>query len=368
MIGRKLASIQRIVALDPIENADRIVRATVLGWNVVVRNGEFSVGDRCVFFEIDSVLPSTASWSAFLKDRSYRVSTTKFRGVISQGLALPLSILQDDKACFEVGDDVTELLGVVQWMPPDMSEVEGGKSVSFPPGVPKSHATRLQSCPEVLEELKGVDFIVTAKCDGKSATYVKRHGELLVASHEYGIERADNVFWMMADKYNFMDRLRDGFAVQGEICGPGIAGNPMQLEETMLLVFDVFDLSVARYLDYIDMVEFCYEDNGRLPWLRTAPRVVAVVHSADGYMTCVDSGGTLNSFLMVPFPFKDTTLEWFLELAGGTYKPYSDAPREGIVVRPMKEMVSEALGYARLQFKVHSTDYLLRRYNKKERW
>ena len=42
---RQLASIQRIKALEPIENADAIVRATVLGWQLVVKKGEFEVGD-----------------------------------------------------------------------------------------------------------------------------------------------------------------------------------------------------------------------------------------------------------------------------------------------------------------------------------
>lgn len=53
---RKLASIQRIIQLDPIENADSIVRATVLGWQLVVKKDEFQAGDLCVYIEIDSIL------------------------------------------------------------------------------------------------------------------------------------------------------------------------------------------------------------------------------------------------------------------------------------------------------------------------
>ncbi len=36
---RKLASIQKIKALQPIEGADMIEKAAVLGWQLVVKNG-----------------------------------------------------------------------------------------------------------------------------------------------------------------------------------------------------------------------------------------------------------------------------------------------------------------------------------------
>jgi len=45
---RKLASIQRIRALEPIEGADAIEKAAVLGWQLVVKKGEFQVGDFAV--------------------------------------------------------------------------------------------------------------------------------------------------------------------------------------------------------------------------------------------------------------------------------------------------------------------------------
>ena len=54
---RKLASIQKIKALKPIEGADAIEKATVLGWQLVVKKGEFNVGDMAVYCEIDSLMP-----------------------------------------------------------------------------------------------------------------------------------------------------------------------------------------------------------------------------------------------------------------------------------------------------------------------
>ncbi len=54
---RQLASIQKILKLEPIEGADAIVCATVLGWQLVVKKDEFKVGELCVYVEIDSILP-----------------------------------------------------------------------------------------------------------------------------------------------------------------------------------------------------------------------------------------------------------------------------------------------------------------------
>ncbi len=42
-----LASIQKVIKLTPIEGADLIETATVLGWEIVVKKGEYKVGDLC---------------------------------------------------------------------------------------------------------------------------------------------------------------------------------------------------------------------------------------------------------------------------------------------------------------------------------
>ncbi|MCD8119795.1 MAG: hypothetical protein LUE29_10020 [Lachnospiraceae bacterium] len=56
-VKRKLASIQYVHDITPIEGADRIECVHVLGWTVVAKKGEFHVGDSCVYFEVDSFLP-----------------------------------------------------------------------------------------------------------------------------------------------------------------------------------------------------------------------------------------------------------------------------------------------------------------------
>ena len=131
---RKLASIQKIVALDPIEGADAIEKATVLGWQLVVRKDEFKVGDFVVYVEIDSLMPEREEFK-FLMPRGMRVRTIRLRGQVSQGICFPLSILPQD---FKVEEDVdcTEVLGIVKYEPPLPACLSGIMKGGFPSFIP----------------------------------------------------------------------------------------------------------------------------------------------------------------------------------------------------------------------------------------
>ena len=88
---RTLASIKEIAALHPIEGKNRIELAIIDGWSVIVKKNEFQVGDKCVYCEIDSVLPEKPEFE-FLRNKNFRIKTMKMGGVISQGICFPLSI------------------------------------------------------------------------------------------------------------------------------------------------------------------------------------------------------------------------------------------------------------------------------------
>ena len=100
---RKLASIQRITKLFPIEGADRIEGAEILGWTCVVNKGEFKEGDLCIYIEVDSWIPhELAPFLSKGKEpkiyngvKGTRLRTVKMKGVVSQGLILPLSVLNN---------------------------------------------------------------------------------------------------------------------------------------------------------------------------------------------------------------------------------------------------------------------------------
>ena len=110
---RKLATIQKIVELNPIPKADAIECAKVLGWEIVVKKGEFKIGDSVVYIEIDSIVPDKPEFE-FLRDRKFRVKTIKLRGQISQGICFPLNILPQGK--YKEGDDVTDILKISKYL------------------------------------------------------------------------------------------------------------------------------------------------------------------------------------------------------------------------------------------------------------
>ena len=103
---RHLASIKNIRELNPISGADKIERAVIDGWDVVVKKGQFNVGDLCVYFETDSILPNTNPNFAFLEGK--RIKIKRLRGVYSYGIAFPMTILPegkyDEKPCGNQGE------------------------------------------------------------------------------------------------------------------------------------------------------------------------------------------------------------------------------------------------------------------------
>jgi RNA ligase (TIGR02306 family) len=328
-VERKLVTIQSIDALDPITGADNIVKARVMGWNVVVKKSEFSVGDPCVFFEIDSVLPDGPSWSEFMRPRGFRVRTIKLRGVLSQGLALPVSIVEGEPPLREV--DLCARLGVTKFEPvlPDTREIAG----PFPPRVPKTDEIRLQSVLGVLDEIRGKPFYVSTKCNGASVTYVRTNEGLTVASRNWTLAPSANHVWRLAEHYQLARQIPVDFAVQGEVCGPGLHKNRLGLNSADLFVFNVYDLRRAAFLPFDEFQAFC-ADRG----LRTVPieRVVRDEEAA---------------------AFEHTLAVW-LEAARGSYAGTTQR-KEGVVVRPLVEQSSVTLG-GRLSFKVINNDYLLK--------
>ncbi|MFK7932768.1 MAG: RNA ligase (ATP) [Saprospiraceae bacterium] len=194
---RKLASIQRIKALAPIPNADAIVRATVLGWQLVVRKDEFQVGDLCVYIEIDSVLPPRPEFEP-IRQRTNRIKTIRLRGQISQGICFPLSILPVGTP-IEEDLDVTEILNITKYEPPIPAQLAGTMKGNFPSFIPKTEETRVQVLANLLEKYAGEMCFVTEKLDGSSVTYYLNNDEFGVCSRNLDLlETESNSFWKVA--------------------------------------------------------------------------------------------------------------------------------------------------------------------------
>lgn len=111
---RELAYAVKVTNITPINGADRVELAHVNGWQVMVKKGEYKIGDLAVYFEIDSKLPETEPFE-FMSKYKYRVKTQKFikGSVLSQGLIMTLAELglKDVKE----GDFLTDKLGVTYY-------------------------------------------------------------------------------------------------------------------------------------------------------------------------------------------------------------------------------------------------------------
>jgi RNA ligase (TIGR02306 family) len=372
-MSRKLATIQRVKELRPIPEADAIETCLMEGntWEVVVRKGEFKVGDLCVYFEIDSFLPKEERYS-FLEGRSnkkmdgeegYRLRTIKLKKQVSQGLILPLSefpeILQSDG--YYEGADATSLLKIKLYEEP-VVEVKWGQvsGDKFPSFIQKTDQPRLQGFnSQELEEINNQKYEVTEKLDGTSVTIYYYKGDYGVCSRNltvyHPVKRSlwkriydwfmswrksrrrtfhsPSVYKATADKYGLLTELPKfceitgvNYAIQGEIVGPSINGNHLNLQEVDLYVFDVFDIDAQMYVS----PERCREVVEILG-LRHVP-VLGTSETLDLSVTPVD---------------------YLIGSANGISK-LANKPREGIVYKPVDASKN------RKSFKIISNDYLLK--------
>lgn len=94
---RELAYVVKIDNILPIEGADKVEQAVVGGWHIMVRKGQFKIGDYAIYFEIDSKVPQREPFM-FLANKHFKVKTQKyFKGtVISQGLLMSFDDFKDD--------------------------------------------------------------------------------------------------------------------------------------------------------------------------------------------------------------------------------------------------------------------------------
>ena len=339
---RKLASIQKVLEVNNIPEADQIEVLTILGWRVVAKKGEFKVGNQVIYFEVDSILKESADIE-FLRKSNFRIKTIKLRGQVSQGLCLPTSILPSAFSSgfdtgFIDGDDVTELLGVTKYEVQIPAQLAGIVKGSFPEFLHKTDEERIQTCPQLLEKHQGKKFYVTEKVDGSSMTvYYRRNehtvdGEFGVCSRNMDLKETEgNSYWKVArelDLENKLKLLNRNICLQGELIGMGVQGNKYKLSGLEFRVFNVFDIDAGKNEDYSYFAEVVSR-------LQLTP--VPVI--------------TANYEL-------PKTVDELVEYSKGKSLLNKDTFREGIVLRPLVEEYSEDLR-SRLSFKTINPDFLL---------
>jgi RNA ligase (TIGR02306 family) len=256
---RKMASIRKIDDIRPIDGADAIECAVVGGWTVVVKKGEFAVGDLAVYCEIDSWIPTELApfLSKGKEPREYegvrgeRLRTVKLRGQLSQGLLLPVN-----QKWWNEGDDVSEYYGVIKWEMQVPAQLAGQVKGNFPSEIPKTDQERVQNLVKeiAVASERQAEFEVTEKLEGSSMTVYRIRGEFGVCSRNLDLKRDEhNTFWKVAieedidAKMMAVDPYWD-FAIQGELIGPGIQGNIYKLSKPEFRVFDIYNIQTGQYM------------------------------------------------------------------------------------------------------------------------
>ena len=364
---RALAYTAIIDEIKPIQGADNIELAIIKGWTLIVKKNEFSPGDICVYFEIDSKLPE-ADWSKFMESKHYKVKIMKLSkfGVFSEGLALPINVFNVDIPT-DPGVDVTELLGVTYSVEEDNKRKSdydperkyqsmkarhkkffsnkfikklmkyswfrkfififlGKKSdnpKAFPTGFPFVHKTDEERC-ENMPWVLGYKnpMIVTEKLDGTSCTYIlerKRFGkyEFYVSSRNVRQLKPDqkcyhdsNIYWELAIKYGIEAKLHKYLMDNPNLNYVCIQGEGVGSVQGNPLKLKDNDLYVFNF-----------------------------IRSDIGRLSSIDGKSIIESFGMKWVPIIDT--EYYIPDNMEEFKLYADANsvvnpsvlREGIVLR-----------------------------------
>lgn len=348
---RKLASVQIVSEIKSIDGADAIEKIRVLGWWVVTKKGEYSVGDRVVYCEVDSLLPERdefeflrkncfkpelAEHGDVIRPAGFRIKTIKLRKQVSQGICFPLSILPDEVEP-ELDRDVSEELGITKFELPTPANMKGRVKGPFPGFLSKTDETRVQILEDVLERHRGTEFVTTEKLDGSSFTAFLNDGEFGICSRNLWLDETDssNDLARFAEKLDLLSKLESmrsklGFdvALQGEMIGPGIQKNKYRLESVDLRVFNVFNISTYRYVDHGEFTE-----------------VISTVG--------LETVPILGTFAL------NHTIDELVEQSIGHSVLNRQTRREGLVFRPLSETYDETLG-GRLSFKVINPKFLLK--------
>lgn len=280
-MARKLAHIEKIDWIRPIEGKDRIALAGVLGWTVIIQKADYNEGDKCIFCEIDSVFPEKPEYE-FLRSKKFRIKTMKMSGVLSQGICFPMYMLPEGN--YEIGDDVTELMGITQYEPTmDKEETDNSEDTvkntkkypeflmrmawfrklvlpkkqakGFPSFISKTDETRIQNAPFYLD--MDCKWVATEKVDGQSGSFTlqrvkgkhfwnKDTYDFAVCSRNLRKWKKDtSSFWSVAEKYNIEEVLHkligdnEWVAIQGECIASNVQGNKYKVAEPDLYVFNL---------------------------------------------------------------------------------------------------------------------------------
>jgi RNA ligase (TIGR02306 family) len=258
----KLASIEVIKSIKNHNNADSLELCEVLGWQTVVKKGIHKEGDKVVFITIDTIVPRR-EWSEFLvdqknPDKPIRLKNIKLRGEYSSGLVIPIIDFPLQFESLDVGDDVTEILGIQKYVKEIPANLSGETLGDFPTNIiSKTDEDNGLNDPILVDKVLNHDshITVTQKLDGSSCTLIVENGILtqVCTRNLSKKETENNTFWKAARKLTIPEDWTG--VIQSELVGNGIQKNQLKLEGIKLFVFQIYENK--KYMTYEEMKDFC---------------------------------------------------------------------------------------------------------------
>lgn len=202
-----------IADVQPIAGADRITAYRINGWYVVDQIGRFTVGETVLYIEPDAFVPH--SLAPFLSDgkepdvyegiTGQRLRTKRLNGVYSQGIILPNTFPNKN-----VGDDVTDELGIVKWEKPIPASLQGLAKGQFPSSCPKTDEERVQNLMAEWHDYVPHAWEVTEKLEGMSTTFGLDGDEFVCCSRNLSLQEAwHSVQWQFARLQRLEEKMRE---------------------------------------------------------------------------------------------------------------------------------------------------------------
>lgn len=328
------------VVLMPHGNADSLSIVKVYdGYYVVVRTVDWVNDDRGIYVPPDNLVNTKRPEFSFLDEGIigrdwHRVKTKKLRGVMSQGLLVPVPKIakydwqQFDEYMFNIGDDVTEYLEVKRYVTPEDTVIGGDSEVAPPipgPGYDvESWFKYKRQMPD------GLPVVITEKLHGTNARFTYQEDKMHCSSRQfYRKQSVGNVYWRALLENPWIEDLcksRPGLILYGEIHGwvqsLRYGAVPNQL---FFKAFDVWEN--GKFLDFQEAFDLVTNNGFRF----------------ERYVPVLMQG-----------PISDELVEKYMD----GKSTLADHIKEGVVIKPLVETFCHCLYNNRLQLKAVSPEYL----------
>lgn len=249
-------ALEEIIDIQPIEGADLIEVASVLGWKCVVKKGDFKIGELGIYIPLDSIVPDDKENTfEFMRHYKFRVRTIKLRKTISQGLLFPIDAFPKNQQILlktaKQGEDISEYIDVIKYEKPIPYEMKKQSTGFRPEFLIKTDQERLQNIPEVLDLLELHTFEETEKVDGTSIQMFYNDDDFKVCGRNWVLKKQEGIgAWLLEEMYNVEEQMRKlklNISVQGEGIGAGIQKNPYAVIGVDWRIFDIWDINAQQF-------------------------------------------------------------------------------------------------------------------------